>query len=294
MSRSKKPVVKVGFKVSFDYLGRQLTGIIARLDRCQAFILGEDRRSYQILRERLQAPHVPPEPPPSPPTDFVSSPEPALSPQTLRADQEVVFPCRGRMMKGRIARLNPKRALVVCDNGEEYAVPYALLRREATVEDTNEAVRSDAELAEVASLAIKLLKEHGLTAWRFDFDHAPRRAGSCQYHRRRITMSLQFARQAGDEEILDTLLHEIAHALVGKQHNHDSVWRAKAREIGSSGERCHDRRFTPPRYIVYCRNGCWNATAERRRRHVVCRRCQGEIVYQTYTEQRWQQLKSEI
>ncbi len=60
-----------------------------------------------------------------------------------------------------------------------------------------------------------------------------------------------------DEEVKDTILHEIAHALVGKAHHHDDVWRAKALEIGCSGRRCHDLQFTPPRYLVTCERGCW-------------------------------------
>ena len=37
----------------------------------------------------------------------------------------------------------------------------------------------------------------------------------------------------------ESLLHEIAHALVGRKHNHDAEWKAKAREIGCTGERTH-------------------------------------------------------
>lgn len=33
-------------------------------------------------------------------------------------------------------------------------------------------------------------------------------------------------------EIVNTVLHEIAHAIVGPNHGHDDIWKAKAREIG--------------------------------------------------------------
>jgi hypothetical protein len=75
--------------------------------------------------------------------------------------------------------------------------------------------------------------------------------------------------------------------LVGKDHHHDAVWRAKALEIGCSGRRCHDLQFTPPRYLVTCERRCWVGTAERRRRGMVCTRCRGKIIYLTYTEDRW-------
>jgi predicted SprT family Zn-dependent metalloprotease len=104
-----------------------------------------------------------------------------------------------------------------------------------------------------------------------------------------ISLSYEFTKHVSDEEIRDTILHEIAHALVGKAHNHDEVWRAKALEMGCTGRRCHDVQFSPPRYIVQCDQGCWVATAERRQRGIICKRCQGRIVYVTYTEERWRQ-----
>jgi predicted SprT family Zn-dependent metalloprotease len=291
MSHQKGPSTRVGSRVRFEYQGRELTGVVARLDRAKAFVLGDDRQSYQVPRNHLLSlqdtsdTRVPEKAEQS-----KDLPQPVLSPSTLHPGDRVLFTCRGKKLAGRIARLNARRAHVVCDNDDEYAVPYPLLTlKEAACDPAG--FRSEEKLTAVVRLAERLLAEHGLTRWSFDFDHASRRAGSCQYRRRRITVSLQFARQAPEEEILDTLLHEIAHALVGPKHNHNAVWQAKAREIGASGERCHDRRFTPPRYIVQCRNGCWTATAERRRRNVVCSKCRGEIVYQTYTAERWRELQ---
>ena len=61
-------------------------------------------------------------------------------------------------------------------------------------------------------------------------------------------MAAGFAATADDAEIEDTLLHEIAHALVGRRHHHDAVWRAKAREIGCTGQRCHSVSFASTRW----------------------------------------------
>jgi predicted SprT family Zn-dependent metalloprotease len=127
-----------------------------------------------------------------------------------------------------------------------------------------------------------------LTQWDFQFDNASRRAGCCNFQKKTISLSYEYARFASDEHVEDALLHEISHAIVGKKHNHDAVWRAKALELGCSGERCHDLQFTPPRYIVTCENYCWIATAERRQRNRVCATCRGKLVYSSYTEERWE------
>jgi predicted SprT family Zn-dependent metalloprotease len=291
MSRKIRHKVRIGDPVSFVHQDRRLSGVVARFDRHQVFVLGDDRQSYRVPLGRLEPPDPPPGTPVEQVPEEVAPAGPAPSPATLHPGDEVVFSCRGLRLTGRIARLNARRAHVGCDNDEEYAVPYSLLALEASTRNRAAETRPPEELAAVSRLAEKLLAEHRLCGWSFDFDHATRRAGSCHFGRQRITLSLQFARRASAAEIRETLLHEIAHALVGPRHNHDAAWRAKARQIGASGERCHDRRFTPPRYIVQCRNGCWTATAERRRRNVVCRTCRGEIVYRTFTEQRWSELQ---
>lgn len=279
MEKGEKSSVVIGQPVRFRHWEQRLNGIVARIKGGMAFVLGENRQSYRLPVDKLQPlAQQPPVPHPESPVD--SPPSPA----SLHVGETVAFGCRSQKLRGRIVRLNPKRAHVLCENNEEYAVPYGRIERLAT-----EGCESGEKLAAIDKLACALLQEHCLTGWSFSFDHASRRAGCCDYRKKSISLALQFARKADEAEILDTLLHEIAHALVGKKHNHDAVWRAKALEIGGSGERCHDLCFTPPRYIVACRNGCWRATAERRRRNVVCRECKGEIFYQTYTEERWRE-----
>ncbi|MCE9563097.1 MAG: SprT-like domain-containing protein [Planctomycetes bacterium] len=106
-------------------------------------------------------------------------------------------------------------------------------------------------------LARRLLDEHGLTAWEFGFNSNVRRAGVCFYpHRKepgRIELSIHFAERNSDEDVLDTILHELAHALVGPGHGHDAVWRAKCRQIGAKPEACYGDEVEMPR-------GRWRAT----------------------------------
>ncbi len=73
---------------------------------------------------------------------------------------------------------------------------------------------------------------------------------------------------ACDEEVKNTLLHEIAHALVGPGHRHNRVWRQKAREIGCDAKVTHNLNFSEARYRVGCMQGCWEIT-----RHLINRNC---------------------
>ncbi|MFB9375442.1 SprT-like domain-containing protein [Kineococcus gynurae] len=83
----------------------------------------------------------------------------------------------------------------------------------------------------------ELVREHGLSGWTVGLDRARTRAGACRYDRRRITVSGPITLLHGPEEVRATLLHEIAHALVGAGHGHDAVWRATAVRIGADGAR---------------------------------------------------------
>lgn len=94
------------------------------------------------------------------------------------------------------------------------------------------------DLDAAAALALRLMRRHGLTNWTLIFDNAKTRAGVCRHELQQIGLSQPLTRLHVDAEVRDTILHEIAHALVGARHGHDKVWRSKARLIGGSGERC--------------------------------------------------------
>lgn len=105
--------------------------------------------------------------------------------------------------------------------------------------------------ARIRDDARTLLDAHGLGAWEFGFNANVRRAGVCFYPHGgepgRIELSVHFASANSDDEVADTLLHELAHALVGPGHGHDAVWKAKCRQIGATPEACYGDEIEMPR-----------------------------------------------
>lgn len=93
---------------------------------------------------------------------------------------------------------------------------------------------------------------HRLQDWRFGFNRRKQSLGLCVYSRRTIELSLPFVELNPHEAIRDTILHEIAHALVGPRHGHDRVWKRKCLEIGAIPQRCGDANMPPGRWKTRC------------------------------------------
>ena len=121
-----------------------------------------------------------------------------------------------------------------------------------------------AHRAEVRTLALELMARHGLHGWTFGFNRRKRSLGLCRYGIRAIELSIYFTDRNAAEEIRDTLLHEIAHALVGPGHGHDVVWKAKCREVGARPERCGQADMPDGRWQARC-GGCGGLFSRHRR-----------------------------
>lgn len=188
----------------------------------------------------------------------------------------------GAAVSGVVAGLRLRYAEIASDDGALWSVPYAALRYDG------EFSAPECTLPQVAELAEDLLAQHrgrgGLSqGWQFGFDLAPARAGVCNYTEQRIRLSVTYCLKASRAEIADTVLHEIAHAIVGHRHHHDAVWKAKAREIGCQGERCHRVPHTAARWVGRC--GCgqeWfrHKLQRKMRRNRICVKCRGVITWQ--------------
>lgn len=98
-----------------------------------------------------------------------------------------------------------------------------------------------ADLNRVSVWANALIALHlDPSQWSFGFDNAKKRAGLCDYTRGRISVSRYLAARWSDDDVHQTLLHEVAHAMAGQGAGHGPEWRRVARSIGYLGGRTHE------------------------------------------------------
>lgn len=145
-------------------------------------------------------------------------------------------------------------------------------------------------LREAKNLAIELMTEHGLSydGWYFKFTHGRKQAGICVWDKSQynevgyIGLSKYLIPHMTDEAIEDTILHEIAHAMVGYEHGHNHVWQRQARAIGCNGQRCyeidelidHEALATKSKYTLTCPTCGRKSAAHRKlKRSKACGKC---------------------
>ena len=101
-------------------------------------------------------------------------------------------------------------------------------------------------LPDAHRLAVTLMKQHKLDAWSFRFNRRKRSVGLCQYTSRTIELSAGYVALNGEAEVSETILHEIAHALVGPEHGHGAAWKARAVALGARPARCAGPEVATP------------------------------------------------
>ncbi|WP_029150146.1 SprT-like domain-containing protein [Microbacterium indicum] len=131
------------------------------------------------------------------------------------------------------------------------------------------------DLNRVRVWADALIRMHLDPSWTFAFDNAKRRAGLCDYTRRRISVSRYLAARFDDDEIHQTLLHEVAHALAGPGAGHSAAWLRIARDLGYEGGTTHrgETAVELAPWIGTCPNGHVVYRHRRPTRASSCTRC---------------------
>lgn len=110
------------------------------------------------------------------------------------------------------------------------------------------------DLQELEAIAVAELARHGLRGWSFGFASTKRRLGVCKYRSKRIEIAEYYALHSPRESVLDTLLHEIAHAIAGPAARHGPAWKAVAVRLGATPRACESAAN------VAMQPGDWRAT----------------------------------
>lgn len=88
------------------------------------------------------------------------------------------------------------------------------------------------KVSEIEELTIELMNKHEVGHFKFKYGRSKTYAGNCSSSNQTIKLNITFVVKNGIERIKNTILHEIAHAIVGIENGHNEVWQAKAKELG--------------------------------------------------------------
>lgn len=133
------------------------------------------------------------------------------------------------------------------------------------------------ELDKVKVLALNLMLEYKLPkkCWTFEFTRSKRTFGWCDSTNKIISLSKHLSLLNDEPQIRNTILHEIAHALVGAKHGHNHYWLRVAQSIGCDGQRCYsnDEVVTPPRKFKGTCPECGYTVRKHKRGNYACKVC---------------------
>jgi len=95
-----------------------------------------------------------------------------------------------------------------------------------------------ADLQLIEELATVALKDNkaDLSDWTFKWNNRITSLGLCHYMRKTILLSRLWMAKVTDDEALDTILHEVAHALAWVRfgsYKHDTKWKLMCLELGA-------------------------------------------------------------
>ena len=109
------------------------------------------------------------------------------------------------------------------------------------------------DLIRAKKLALASMSNHGLTdnGWAFSYmKKAKRLFGLCCYDEKMLKLSVHLTDLNDEKEVMDTILHEIAHALTPDDAGHGKQWKAKCIEIGARPVRCYGNEVNAPQHKV--------------------------------------------
>ena len=103
------------------------------------------------------------------------------------------------------------------------------------------------------------LQKWGLNGWTLKFNNRLTRAlGRCLFSKNTIELQTRFVKENPEVVVLDTIRHEIAHALAGHKAGHGYEWKMWAIKVGANPEATVDAgsvTLTRKYQLAFVRNG---------------------------------------
>lgn len=97
------------------------------------------------------------------------------------------------------------------------------------------------DLIKAENIAKRKMREHLDNTWSFAWNNHKTTHGVCSYTKKTIYLSRFATGLSPEKDVLDTILHEIGHAIAGWQAGHGPKWKAACRTIGLlNPQRCKD------------------------------------------------------
>jgi len=127
-----------------------------------------------------------------------------------------------------------------------------------------------------------LMTQYGLKDWQFEWSNERRILGRCFYKRKVIRLSRPYVELNDESEVVDTILHEIAHAIAGYEADHGPIWQAVAKGLGARPEACADMstHVSTAQYTAECSCGISHRPFfAKPRLQRSCRSCRDLLVY---------------
>lgn len=87
-------------------------------------------------------------------------------------------------------------------------------------------------LAQIENWTRKMMEKYSVGHFGFEFYKGRSALGYC--YTDKIGLNVVHCIEHHIDDVKDTILHEIAHAIVGIKNNHNKIWQEKAKELGAS------------------------------------------------------------
>ena len=93
------------------------------------------------------------------------------------------------------------------------------------------------QLRDAIQLTNEEFEKWGLTDWTLKVNNRLTRAlGRCVFNKKTIELQTRFVKENPEHIVLDTIRHEIAHALAGHKAGHGYEWKMWAIKVGANPE----------------------------------------------------------